>query len=364
MNHPPNLIPIPSEFAEQGQPTEVRVARYASDPDKPAQTLAYSLAAGAPSGSSFDPTSGLFAWTVPPNQPLGDYPIGVTVTDNGSPPSSASETFTIDVVPFNHPPVVSAIPLQTIDEGTLLTVDVTATDQDAGQTITYSLGPARRPARRSTRRPGSSPGRRTPMRARGMYSITVVATDNGPIPKSDSEAFAVNVLAVNHRPSCQAAIPVQVVSPGQTLQFGIAGFASDPDRPPQTLTYSLAAGDPAGARIDPASGLFTWTLPPSQHIGDYSFGVVVTDSGSPALSQTASFVVDVVDGGPAAAISKARVNIKHGLTITLRFSQPLDASAAGDLGDYILVPAKKKSKKAPAPANILLARATTRRPAR
>src|SRR6185437_4335760 len=37
------------------------------------------------------------------------------------------------------------------------------------------------------------------------------------------------------------------------------------------------------------------------------------------------------------------------------FSQPLDASAAGDLGDYILVPVKKKAKKAPAPASIPLA---------
>ena len=80
----------------------------------------------------------------------------------------------------------------------------------------------------------------------------------------------------------------------------------------------------------------------------------MTDSGSPPLSQTANFVVDVVDGGPAAAITRARVNIKHGLTITLRFSQPLDASSAGDLDDYILAPVKKKSKKAPAPANIPL----------
>ena len=81
----------------------------------------------------------------------------------------------------------------------------------------------------------------------------------------------------------------------------------------------------------------------------------MTDSGSPPLGQTASFVVDVVDDGPAATIARARVNIKRGLTIALRFSQPLDAPAAGDLGDYILVRAKKKSKKAPAPANIPLA---------
>ena len=136
---------------------------------------------------------------MPPNQPLGDYPIGVTVTDNGSPPLSASETFTIDVVPFNHPPVLAPIPPQTVAEGTLLTVNVMATDPDTGQTLTYSLGGR---TRRATI--GGQSGVFTwtpdPYAGSGDYSITVVVTDNGPIPKSDSEAFAVDVLAVNHPP--------------------------------------------------------------------------------------------------------------------------------------------------------------------
>ena len=159
---------------------------------------------------------------------------------------SASETFTIDVVPFNHPPGVSAIPPQTIDEGTLLTVDVTATDQDVGQTLTYSLGPGAPAGAAIGAQSGVFTWTSDPYAGSGNYSIAVVATDNGPIPKSGSATFTVDVLAVNHPPIVPAAIPVQVVSPGQTLQFSIAGFASDPDRPPQTLTYSLAAGDPAG----------------------------------------------------------------------------------------------------------------------
>jgi Putative Ig domain len=354
VNHPPNLIQIAPQLAEQGQPTEVRVARYASDLDQPPQTLTYSLAPGAPSGAILDPASGLFAWTVPPNQPIGGYPIGVTVTDDGSPPMSASETFTINVVPFNHPPVLAPIPEQMIDEGSLLTVAVAATDPDAGQTIAYSLGAGAPTGSAIDPRTGVFTWTPDPYAGWGMYSIIVVATDDGPIPKTDSEAFTVDVVAVNHPPVFTAAIPAQVAAPGRTLQFSVAGFASDPDQPPQTLTYSLAPGAPAGASLDPASGQFTWSLPPDQHIGDYSFGVVVTDSGSPPLSQTTNFVVDVVDVGPAATVARARVGRRHGLTITLRFSQPLDTSAAGDLDDYILVPAKQKTKKAPASASIPL----------
>ncbi len=350
VNHPPVLSPIPSQLAEQGQSTEVRVARYASEPD-PGETLTYTLDPGAPAGAILDPNTGLFAWTVPPSQAVGAYPIGVTVTDDGSPAMSTSGTFTIDVVPFNHPPVVAAIPAQTVDEGSPLTVEVTATDpQDPGETITYSLGPGAPAGAAIDPHTGVLTWTPDPYAGAGNYSITVVATDDGPIPKSGSATFAVDVLAVNHPPIVAAAIPVQLADPGQTLRFSVAGFVSDPDRPAQTLTYGLAPGDPPGAGIDPATGLFTWALPPGQHIGSYSFGVIVTDNGSPPLGATANFVVDVVDNGPAATVAKARVITRHGLTIALRFSQPLDSSTAAAPGDFLLVPAgKKKAHRANIP---------------
>src|SRR5262249_52983031 len=135
-------------------------------------------------------------------------------------------------------------------------------------------------------------------------------------------------------------------------------FASDPDRPAQAMSFSLAPGAPASARIDPVSGLFTWTTMPGQHIGLYTFGVAVTDSGSPSLSQTTSFTVDVVDNSPA-TITRARLRIKHGLAITLSFSQPLDPATAGNPENYVLAPAKptkptKRAKKPPAPGRIPL----------
>jgi len=49
---------------------------------------------------------------------------------------------------------------------------------------------------------------------------------------------------------------------GQTLTLFLN--ATDADRPPQRLTYSLAAGAPAGAQVDPATGRFSWTPSPGQ----------------------------------------------------------------------------------------------------
>lgn len=343
VNHPPRLAPIPTQLAEQGQPVEVRIARYTSDLDRPPQTLTDSLT-GAPSGSIFDPSSGRFDWTVPANQALGKYSIGVTVIDNGSPPLSTSGTFTIDVVAYTPPPVLQPIARQVVDEGVPLAVQATATDSVTSLTITYGLGAGAPAGAAIDPTTGLFTWTPDPYSSTGTYSVTVVATANGPVPKSSLTAFTIDVRAVNHAPVFAAAIPGRIVASGQVLQFSVAGDAVDLDRPAQTLAYSLAPGAPAGASIDPTTGLFTWVTFPGQHIGDYAFGVIVTDNGSPRLSASTGFVVDVFDAGPAAKVVKARLNRRHGLTIALRFSQPLDPATAADLADYILVPAKKSKR--------------------
>jgi hypothetical protein len=69
----------------------------ATDSDVPAQTLTFSLDAGAPTGASIDPTSGIFSWIPSDAQGPGVYPVTVIVTDDGTPALSDSETFNITV---------------------------------------------------------------------------------------------------------------------------------------------------------------------------------------------------------------------------------------------------------------------------
>src|SRR5205807_6622681 len=69
-------------------------------------------------------------------------------------------------------------------------------------------------------------------------------------------------------------------------------IATDTDQPPQTLTFSLGAGAPTGASIDPTSGRFAWRpiTAPSTNI----VRLVVTDNGKPSLSATQTVIVTVV----------------------------------------------------------------------
>ena len=67
----------------------------------------------------------------------------------------------------------------------------------------------------------------------------------------------------------------------------------DAEAPPQTLTYSLDPGVPAGASINSANGLFSWRPTAAQTPGTNLITVRVTDDGAPPMSVTTTFTVRV-----------------------------------------------------------------------
>jgi regulation of enolase protein 1 (concanavalin A-like superfamily) len=87
-----------------------------------------------------------------------------------------------------------------------------------------------------------------------------------------------------------AAITNRVVLLGETVS--VACTAQDPDVPPQSLTFSLGAGAPAGATVTPNTGEFRWKtdVAPSTNV----VTLVVADSGSPSLSASRTFTVTVL----------------------------------------------------------------------
>src|SRR5204863_479527 len=88
-----------------------------------------------------------------------------------------------------------------------------------------------------------------------------------------------NDVALIHRNTTPMLAPIgnRAVDEGSLLAF--MATATDPD--PQTLTFSLDPGAPAGAGIDPVTGAFTWTPTEAQGPGTFAVTVRVTDSGTP-----------------------------------------------------------------------------------
>jgi ELWxxDGT repeat protein len=187
--------------------------------------------------------------------------------------------------PINHVPVVVQPGDQTLTAGGSFGFVVSATDPDAGQSLTYSMdagNPAGAAIDASTGR-FSWVANVTP----GDYPITVRATDNGTPPLSDSATFIVHVVAPTTPPSL-APIADLTIATGQTAAF--RAQASDAD-PGVDLVFSLDAPAPSGATIDPSTGAFTWGATATP--GDYRIVARVTVAGAAALTAAQPFTVHV-----------------------------------------------------------------------
>ncbi|MCX8107899.1 MAG: hypothetical protein N3G20_03755 [Verrucomicrobiae bacterium] len=82
--------------------------------------------------------------------------------------------------------------------------------------------------------------------------------------------------------------------------------------PAQTLNYRLGDGAPAGAWIDPETGIFKWRPAGFQGGARYEIAVIVTDSAIPALGATQVFSVVVLDTRPDFGLDIGTVSVVSG----------------------------------------------------
>jgi hypothetical protein len=95
--------------------------------------------------------------------------------------------------------------------------------------------------------------------------------------------------ATNH-PPVLAPVPGKIINAGATLV--LTNVATDPELPPQTLTFSLLSA-PTNAALNSSSGIFTWRPLVSQASTTNPVSVKVADNGAPGMSATNNFNVTV-----------------------------------------------------------------------
>jgi len=264
-----------------------------SDGDLPAQHLTFSLDPGAPANASINSASGLFTWTPTEAQGPATNTIVVRVTDDGTPGLSATQTVAITVLETNSPPTFFTIPQQHVDEGTLLSLSLVATDPDIPtQHLTFTVS-SDAPLGLSVD-PSSGLLQWIPSEIQGpsTNSFQVFVFDDGSPSLSATQTIVIVVNEVNQTPVITP-VPPQVVAEGTPLSFLVT--ATDSDLPAQTLTFSLDPGAPSGAGIDSASGLFSWTPSEQQGPATNRIAIRVTDDGGASPEgHSAVTYVDVV----------------------------------------------------------------------
>ncbi|MCX8109571.1 MAG: lamin tail domain-containing protein [Verrucomicrobiae bacterium] len=289
INRPPVLADIPEQVIDEG--SQLIVPLVASDPDYPTNSLTFALGPGAPDGAFIDPDGPAFVWTPSEAQGPGVYTIVIQVTDNGIPPLTGTNAFRVTVNEVNNPPEMPFISPQTVSEGSLFRLQVEARDPDGLSSLTFSLvrAPVGAEINPTT---GLITWQTTEDHGPTNALFEVRATENKPPYLSTSRTFSVEVLEVNQAPILEP-IGNVVVTEGETVRVQVT--ATDLDRPPQKLVFSLDRGAPAEASIDPGSGLLIWPIGADVGPSTNTITVRVTDDDlRDPKSSTRSFVVVVV----------------------------------------------------------------------
>ena len=193
--------------------------------------------------------------------------------------------YTGDATTANNPPIIDPIDDQVVNEGETLTVLLSASDPDLGDTLTFSVsGPAF--IRLTDNGDGTGQLNIEPgFEDADIYQVTVTVSDSSGL--TDSTSFTLTVVDSNREPILDP-INDQMVNEGTLLSVSLS--ASDPDAG-NSLTLSITApsfvtlidnGDGSGV-LDIAPG-FT-------QAGIYTITVTVTDQGG--LTDTQSFILTV-----------------------------------------------------------------------
>lgn len=261
------------------------------------------LADGAalPAWLSINPQTGLLEGT-PSEADVGTLEIEVTATDQAA--ESESQTFTLNVLSQNTPPeVVSEIDDTStmVDEPFVLDVSGNFTDAD-GDTLTFSATLANEdplPGWLSID-PLTGILSGTPSDGdEGILNITVTATD--PDMASASSTFQLGVSLENFAPTVLSTALHIAANSDDGAEVG-AVEAIDPNSG-DVLSFEITSGNATGAfAIDANSGVIT-VADSGQLFPQalFSLTITVTDSGTPALSDTDTISI-VTDPDPASTL--------------------------------------------------------------
>jgi hypothetical protein len=269
VNQPPVLAAIGSKSVSENSALSFSVSATDADGD----TITYS-AQNLPTGANFSGQT--FSWT-PGYEQAGTYQVTFIASDGSG---QDSETITITANNVNRAPVLGAIGNKSVNENSLLTVGITASDAD-GDTITYSVNGLPSGATFAGQTFNWTP---TYSQA-GNYTVTFVVSDG---QMQDSETITITANNVNRAPVL-GAIGNKSVYMGNNLTFAVS--ATDPDG--DVIEFS-ADGLPGSATF--VSQTFAWS-PVNSQVGNHQVTFAASD-GPLEDSETITIAVLSTDTSP------------------------------------------------------------------
>jgi len=288
----PRITTVPPTTAIEGVLYFVQFT--AADEDSSEQ-LSWSLYATA-SWLGINATTGVLAGTPGPND-WGEYCVTVSVTDLKGYADRTS--YTLSVLDVDQPPAWASVPDEVnLTEGGTLILNVTATDQDIGDSILYGL--TSRPAAGISIDPRSG-AVRWPNATAGTYIVSLIATDGN---STITHLFILNVghpvpgTSPPNGPPVLGPVAGSAATAGRTFILRLNG--TDPDSyDAVNLTFHLVSG-PAGMALS-ADGILLW-VPGDDQVGLNTVTVALSDGKN---TTTSAFTVTVTKSAARTVITNS-----------------------------------------------------------
>jgi hypothetical protein len=190
----------------------------------------------------------------------------------------------------NYPPTISVSSNVTINAGDTLSLYATASDPNIFDNLTFSLGNGVPAGMTIDPNSGLLTWPTSPAFGATTNYISIIVSDNQQPSLTATGVVTVTVVKLIS-PPILAPIPNYKITEGTLLT--VTNSAIETNIPPRTLTFSLGAGAPTNATINPVTGLFQWRPTIAQAPSTNNIVIIVADDGVPPLSATQQFTVVV-----------------------------------------------------------------------
>ena len=250
---------------------------------------------------------------------------------------TAQADYSFEIIDVNESPSIATTEISDIAEGVSSIATISASDPDAGASLTYSLVDSNGAKDEGLLSIDSSTGVVAFISAPNFEMPADVGADNKiefSVLVSDgslevSQDYSFSITNVNEAPTISTSS--FSIAEGSTAIGTIA--ASDPDAS-STLSYTISGTDSSKFSINASSGAVAFLSPPNFESptdngldNTYNFTVTVSD-GSLSSSQSIAVAVGNVNEAPSFSIASAQSYVENsGATISVAANDP-DASSS------------------------------------
>ena len=282
VNSPPSVKAGPAQTVQEG--SEVSLNGTATDPDEDVMTYLWTHNSTSSDITLANATSASTTFTAP--RVDSDTAITFTLTANDDTATSSDSVIITVTAHVNSPPSVKAGPAQTVQEGSEVSLNGTATDPDE-DVMTYLWTHNSTSSDITLANATSASTTFTAPRVDSDTAITFTLTANDDTATSSDSVIITVTTHVNSPPSVKAG-PAQTVQEGSEVSLN--GTATDPDEDVMTYlwTHNSTSSDITLANATSASTTFTAPRVDS----DTAIAFTLTaDDGTEARSDTVTVTI-------------------------------------------------------------------------